>query len=107
MWPSLDAGEVGRIQEIEGEDFAVGGNSRLHAGLIARAAVMGEHEVIRAVELEHGDHVLMTHAEDFAHHGRTAGGVAKGNFHRLALAGLPFPGSVERFDVGKGFCASD
>ena len=54
-------------------------------GWLPGAAVVREHELVGAIEVEHGDHVLVSHAQDFTHDSRAAGGVTKRNLDWLAF----------------------
>jgi len=97
------SGEIGGIEEIKGDGFAVGRSAGSHAWLVTGAAVVGHQQTVRAVEVDHGNHVFVALADDFAHQGGASGGVAEGNLYGLALGVLPFPGAGEILELVKGF----
>ncbi len=99
---AIRAGEIGAVEEIEGDGFAVGRSGCGHAGLVAGAAVVGHQQTVRAVHVDHGNHVLGAMAVDFAHQGRAGGGVAEGDFDRRSLRILPFPGAGQGFELVEG-----
>src|SRR5579863_2326151 len=61
--------EIRGIEKVEGDGLAIGGCRSRHARLVARSAVVREHEAVRAVEMKHGNHVLGAVAMNIAHQG--------------------------------------
>ena len=97
------AGNVGSIEEVEGDALDVPRRAGDHPRLIAGAAIVSEYEAVGAVEVDHRNHVLGAVAVDFAHQGRAPRGLAEGNLYGHALRVLPFPRTSEGFELVERF----
>jgi len=89
MWPLSTLARFVASWKLNVNVFSIGRNRGLHARLIADRAVVGEQEAVRAVQVNHADHIFL--AEDFTHHGRTVARDFERYLHRLPFRSLPIP----------------